>query len=91
MRLFISVPLDADFAGKVAEVQRELKAVCAGGRFPPQENLHITLAFIGEVPDCADAKAALKTIRFEKTEIKNRRNRALWKALYAESRIGRSA
>ncbi|MCL2438823.1 MAG: RNA 2',3'-cyclic phosphodiesterase [Coriobacteriia bacterium] len=48
MRLFISINLDDEVRGDIAAVSDELRRRSAKGTFTLPENLHITLAFLGE-------------------------------------------
>lgn len=60
MRLFIAVNFDPGTVGQMLAVQRRLRALGAGN-FSRPENLHLTLAFLGEVPPArlADVRAAM--------------------------------
>ena len=51
MRLFIAIPLDADMCRAVQSVQAEFRRSGVRGNYTRPENLHLTLAFIGEYPD----------------------------------------
>ena len=67
MRLFIAVPLDADMCRAVQSVQAEFRRHGVRGNYTRPENLHLTLAFIGEYPDpdaVLEAMAALPTRPF---------------------------
>ena len=57
MREFIALELPAAFADEVAGLARRLEAAC-DGRFVPAGNLHLTLAFLGEL-DEAGTRAAM--------------------------------
>ncbi len=48
MRLFIAIQFDEPMVRALTEFQEKLRAYGVRGRFPPPENLHLTLAFIGE-------------------------------------------
>lgn len=48
MRLFIAVRLDGSVTGALLAAQEALRASGLKGRYAPKENLHLTLAFIGE-------------------------------------------
>lgn len=50
MRLFIAVLLPNEARSKLMETIRQLKAHTQDGRFTQEENLHLTLAFLGELP-----------------------------------------
>ena len=62
MRLFFAIPLSPPVREALAAVQDGLRAQ-GRGAFPPPENLHLTLAFLGETEDLAGAVAALAAIR----------------------------
>lgn len=60
MRLFYAlVPTEREKQG-IERWQEQLRTAAEGGRFPPPENLHMTLQFLGELP--AERCAALETI-----------------------------
>lgn len=48
MRLFIALELKDDIKDKISNYQSELKNKGVRGNFSRRENLHITLAFVGE-------------------------------------------
>lgn len=50
MRLFIAIPLSASVRKVLTNVQRQMGRQNVSGHFTPEENLHLTLAFIGEYP-----------------------------------------
>jgi len=85
MRLFISINFNEEIKEKMLEVQRRLREN-GRGRFTPPENLHLTLAFLGEVPEerIPDIKAVMDsltvpemTLRFSKIGC-FRRDSELW-------------
>lgn len=49
MRLFIALPLSGKLRRILLDAQRELRAQGARANFSREENLHLTLAFLGEV------------------------------------------
>ena len=51
MRLFFSLNFSPETVRAMEDVQRRLKAFAPSGVYPPPQNLHLTLAFLGEVPD----------------------------------------
>lgn len=61
MRLFIAIELPKTVRSKIAGVMRELKLLSNAGRFVPEENMHITLHFIGESNDLNGAVEAMKS------------------------------
>lgn len=54
MRLFIAVCLSEEMKDALCRVQRQMRAQHVTGNYVPPENLHLTLAFIGEHPDPDD-------------------------------------
>lgn len=51
MRLFIAIPMSGEMKDALGRMQRQMRDQRITGRFTPPENLHLTLAFIGEYPD----------------------------------------
>lgn len=51
MRLFITVNMDEKVRDEIYRVIPTVRAGSSGGNFVPKENLHITMLFLGEVPD----------------------------------------
>lgn len=60
MRLFIGIPLPPDILRAVSSARIALEESGASGRFVPRENYHITLHFLGETNELADAVEALR-------------------------------
>lgn len=50
VRAFIAVDIGNEIRGKLDELQRKLKKVHANIRWVKPRNIHLTLAFLGEVP-----------------------------------------
>lgn len=63
MRLFIALNLDPQTRDAVLSTQAELKARSVSGNFATPENLHLTLAFLGEV-DPLRKKELLSLLQF---------------------------
>lgn len=59
MRLFIAILLDQAVKDGVLSISEQLRAHSLRGNFTGRENLHLTLAFLGETP--GDRLPALKT------------------------------
>ena len=59
MRLFIAIPLSEAMRRALADAQAEMRRQNVRGNYTPPENLHLTLAFIGEYPDPEAAVEAL--------------------------------
>ena len=62
MRLFIAIPFSEEFREELLRVQREMKVNGVRGNFSRPENLHVAVAFLGEVKDPAPAMKALESV-----------------------------
>lgn len=62
MRLFIAAELSEEIKKSITDTMHELKKQGVGGSYAPKQNLHLTLAFIGEVEDAGPVKKALAGI-----------------------------
>ena len=62
MRLFIAIPFSEEFREELLRVQREMKVNGVRGNFSRPENLHVTVAFLGDVKDPAPAMKALQSV-----------------------------
>ena len=51
MRLFVGVRPDGEFLESLSRLKDSLRAAGVAGQYSPDENLHMTLAFIGEWPE----------------------------------------
>jgi len=71
MRLFIAVNFNADTRARLIALREELRSKSQRGNFSRDENLHLTLAFIGEVsPKKLDKiKAIMDTVTFGPFEV----------------------
>ncbi|MDR0198457.1 MAG: RNA 2',3'-cyclic phosphodiesterase, partial [Methanomassiliicoccaceae archaeon] len=67
MRLFIAINLSDAARSRLAALQDELRSGAKRGNFTKRENLHLTLAFLGECDDAQAnaAKAAMHGVNFE--------------------------
>jgi RNA 2',3'-cyclic 3'-phosphodiesterase len=89
-RAFVAIPLPEDAAARLAGLARG----CPVGRRVPEDNLHLTLVFLGDVTDAGleelhDALSAVRSgpveLRFEGLGVfGDDRPRALWAAVAAE-------
>src|SRR5512139_4315871 len=61
MRLFIAIELPDDLKQAIARVQEQLKGSVAGANWTRPEGIHLTLKFLGEVPD-AKAQEILQAL-----------------------------
>lgn len=64
MRLFIAIQLSEEMKSSITGTMHELKKAGVRGSYVPTQNLHLTLAFIGETEDAAAVKEALSTVSF---------------------------
>ena len=65
MKLFIAIPFTNEIRKELQRFQNDLKRAGMTGRFSPVENLHLTLAFIGEYADPQDILDIMEQIPFE--------------------------
>lgn len=63
MRLFTAICLDDACRDMLCEAMRRLQKQGVRGAFVPRENLHLTLAFIGETQRVAAAEKCLASLR----------------------------
>lgn len=59
MRLFIAINFDKNFKDGLIKLREELRSQSISGNFTLDENLHLTLAFIGETKNIQGAKNAM--------------------------------
>lgn len=65
MRLFIAIELSDELKKSITGTLHDLKKQGVKGSYVPMQNLHMTLAFIGETNDAAAVKAALQNVHFK--------------------------
>ena len=65
MRLFLAIPLSDELRTMLTDYQDRLRATGVTGSFSPAENLHLTLAFIGEYPDPEHVLDAVSGLSFK--------------------------
>ena len=65
MRLFAALPLDEEGKKAISAYRRDLEKLGVTGNFTRPENLHITLAFLGEQPEWESAAEALEQVEAE--------------------------
>ena len=68
MRLFVAIQLSDDLRQAIRRVQETLMRQGVRGNYTPEENLHLTLAFIGEYNDpevVLDAIGSVPFVPFE--------------------------
>ncbi len=64
MRLFIAILLSNEMKTALIEAQNAMYDRGLRGNYSPEENLHLTLAFIGEYPEAEPVLDALRAVRF---------------------------
>ncbi|MBQ9624777.1 MAG: hypothetical protein IJR47_01585 [Clostridia bacterium] len=69
VRLFVAVDLSGEVKDALEDIQGQIKGSGVRGRYTARENLHITLAFIGEYGDAQAVLDALEGVRFEPFEL----------------------
>ena len=65
MRLFLAVNFREELLAALEETQALLKRRGLRGRYAPPENLHLTLAFIGEYPDPDRVLEVMDALEFD--------------------------
>lgn len=69
MRLFVAIQLSDDLRQAVCRVQEMLLRQGVRGNYTPEENLHLTLAFIGEYNDPEFVLDCIESVPFEPFEL----------------------
>ena len=64
MRLFVAIPMEGEIKNALRGVQNELRRRGVEGNYTRPENLHLTLAFIGDYPDPDAVLEAMAALRF---------------------------
>ncbi|MCR5735649.1 MAG: RNA 2',3'-cyclic phosphodiesterase [Lachnospiraceae bacterium] len=65
MRLFVAIELSDEMKKAAIKILHDLKEAGVTGSFTPVQNLHLTLCFIGEMPDSKPVEDALSTVKFK--------------------------
>ena len=69
MRLFIAINLSKGMKDALINAQNEMYDGGVRGNYTPEENLHLTLAFVGEFPDAEPVLEALSGLAFTPFEL----------------------
>ena len=69
MRLFIAIDLSKPMKDALINAQNEMYDGGMRGNYTSEENLHLTLAFIGEVPAAEPAMEALSAVTYTPFEL----------------------
>lgn len=64
MRLFVAIGLSDDMKDALISAQNTMYDGGIRGNYTPEENMHLTLAFIGEYPDAQPVLDALSEVSF---------------------------
>ena len=69
MRLFIAINFENSIVNSLKQLQSSLKKCGLKGRYSSEENLHLTLAFIGEYDDPDKVLDVMEEVEFEEFSI----------------------
>ncbi|MCL2508588.1 MAG: RNA 2',3'-cyclic phosphodiesterase [Oscillospiraceae bacterium] len=72
MRLFFAINFSQETVARLAALRDELRAASSRGNFSRDENLHLTLAFLGEcdAKQLAAAKSALDSLKVRPADVR---------------------
>ena len=65
MRLFAAIQLSDEMKGSITGTMHEMKKAGVKGNYIPMQNLHLTLAFIGETKETPKIREALQNIQIK--------------------------
>ena len=69
MRLFIAICFDENMLDSLTEIQDDLMRCGVKGNYTVRENLHMTLAFIGETQEADAVREVMKSIPVERSRL----------------------
>ena len=69
MRLFIALEMSPAMCEALTGLQNEFRMAGVRGNYSPEENFHLTLVFLGEVPDPEPVIEALDSVCFTPFEL----------------------
>ena len=94
MRIFIALQFEETFRQALLDIQRALKSCGIKGNYTKPENLHLTLAFIGEYGNPQNILDALDDIVFDPFELSlngiGRFETILWAGLSASEQLSQN-
>lgn len=70
MRLFVAIQLNEKVKHSLLSIQEKLRRLGVRGNYTPPENLHLTLAFIGDYPKPDSVLEVLETLHFEPVDLR---------------------
>ena len=92
MRLFVAVKLSPEAKLLIKDTQTIFRKLGVSGNYTSEENMHLTLAFIGEYDDPDKVMEALKEVIFEPFDIKlgktGRFGDLWWMGVYQSDELG---
>ena len=65
MRLFLAIDLSDEMKASLTDVMHGLKKQGVKGKYVPSRNLHVTVAFLGEMKNAEPVLAALQGYKFK--------------------------
>ncbi len=65
MRLFLAIVLDNAIKDELCMIQKRLQIQGVEAKYTPRENMHLTLAFIGEYSDSGFVSEVIANVEFE--------------------------
>ena len=65
MRLFIAVSLSDEMKRSITSALHDMKQKNIRGNYVPTQNLHLTMAFIGERKEADDVISAMKSVEYK--------------------------
>ena len=69
MRLFVAIKLSPSLKDALVSAQNAMYDRGVRGHYTPEENMHLTLAFIGDYPDPEPVLEALNSVTFTPFEL----------------------
>ncbi|MCR4739119.1 MAG: RNA 2',3'-cyclic phosphodiesterase [Lachnospiraceae bacterium] len=88
MRLFTAIELSDEMKKAAIKILHDLKESGVTGNYTSVQNLHLTLCFIGELPDSKPVEEALSTVKFKPFKLDYTGIGHFGDLLYAETRGG---
>ena len=84
MRLFIAICFDENMLDALTEIQDDLRKCGVRGGFTPRENLHMTLAFIGDYDDPEQVVEVMQKVPLRSFSVKLSGYRPFKDMIFAE-------
>lgn len=93
-RIFIAIRFTAEFCDALQETQRRLQQRGVSGNYCSRQNLHLTLAFVGETTQIDEIRAAVGSVKFNPFEIETgqlgifgQRSKVIWAGVKGEQYV----